>query len=482
MRGDRESPTLSSVGTSQGAGVFPTRLTGFIGREATLRLLRRTVSKHRLVSLVGPGGCGKTRLAIEWALQRAPQSDCPVFFIDFSGLSDPVLVPDAVLRALNLQEIPGQSPVDVLVAHLSKRGAVLILDNCEHVLGTCAPLAEVLAGRTKAKVLATSRERLEVEGEAMVLVGGLELPQSNGEEDWLERSEAGRLFIERARNARADFCFDEREAVAIAGICQRLDGIPLAIELAAARVALMSVGAISDGLSGSLRLLSGRQRLGPPRHKTLRASIEWSVGLLTSEEKSLLYRLSVFASGFTLEAAEAVSDGSRAGQSTVLDLLTYLVAKSLVQPVPDADRFRLHEMMRAYAASALDDEGLAARVRDRHLAYFLEFAGSQAGRLYSADPTAALVALERELGNLRAALDWSTASGSFDKGAHMMNSLHVARPRCCLCVGRAWAGVRRCSRLSSAPRNMRRCWSGLPWNAQQVDPPSGLRYALKAVS
>ena len=214
------------------------------------------------MSLVGPGGCGKTRLAIEVVSQTTGPQGC-VVFVDFSGLSGPGLVPGAVARALGLRELPGQDPLETLSAQLSKRELLLILDNCEHLVGACAALAVALARSCPGvRLLATSRERLGVPGEAVVAVGGLELPERDYayDEGWAERSEAGRLFIDRARMARADFVVDD--PAALSTICERLDGIPFALELAAAQVRLMSLGAIAEALSDRFHLLVGSQQAG----------------------------------------------------------------------------------------------------------------------------------------------------------------------------------------------------------------------------
>ena len=271
--------------------------------------------------MVGPGGCGKTRLAIEVGRSVTDHRPDGVFFVDLSGLSDPGLVPGAVLRALGLRAAPGRDPVGVLVTQLSERDVLLVLDNCEHLVDACASLADALVrGCPRIWVLATSRERLGVTGEVIVPVGGLELPDRDqrGREDWLENSEAGRLFIDRAMKARPGFVLDDSGVAAVAQICERLDGIPLALELAAARARLMSVHAIAEGLSDRFRLLVGSERAGPPRQRTLLASIEWSCALLKEDERALLRRLSVFASGFTLAAAEAVCAGGEIGAHDVL--------------------------------------------------------------------------------------------------------------------------------------------------------------------
>jgi predicted ATPase len=259
------------------------------------------------------------------------------------------------------------------------------------------------------RFLATSRQRPGVAGEAVVDVGGLELPGPGGYQHraWLERSEAGRLFVERARMARADFAAEGEDARVVAAICARLYGIPLAIEMAAARVRFMSVQAIADGLSDRFRLLTGSERSGPIRHRTLLASTEWSCGLLDEAERSLLYGLSVFASGFTLAAAEFVCAGEEVERSQVLGLLTSLVDKSLVQALPEEDRYRLHETMHAYSGAALAVEGTTVRVRDRHLGYFAELATLKEPKVRASEFDLARRDLGPELDNLRAALRWS---------------------------------------------------------------------------
>jgi len=352
---------------------LPAQLTSFIGRGSAIELVRRQLVEHRLVSVVGPGGCGKTRLAIEVGRDVTGQRPDGVFFVDLSGISDPGLVPGAVLGVLGLRAAPGRDPVGVMVTQLSERDVLLVLDNCEHLVEACASLAGALVlGCPRIWALATSRERLGVEGEVTVPVGGLELPDHHrrGCDDWLENSEAGRLFIDRAMTACPGFGLDRSGVAAVAQICERLDGIPLALELAAARARLMSVHAIAAGLSDRFHLLVGGGRAGPSRQKTLLASIEWSCALLREEERALLRRLSVFASGFGLAAAEAVCAGGEIEDRDVLGLLTSLVDKSLVQVDPGADRFRLHETMRSYAGAALDADGGTKSTRDRHLGYF----------------------------------------------------------------------------------------------------------------
>ncbi|HXW80065.1 MAG TPA: hypothetical protein VEJ84_11245, partial [Acidimicrobiales bacterium] len=312
-------------------------LTSFVGRASAVELVTRLLVDHRLVSVVGPGGCGKTRLAVEVSQRTRLVPAQSVFFVDLSGLADPGLVPGTVLRALRLR-VPGANPLDTLTSYLSKRQLLMLLDNCEHLLGACAELVTALARDCPGvRVLATSRERLGTPGEAVVDLDGLELPEpgAGGDESWLLRAEAGRLFIDRARLARAGFQLSGNDALVVAAICQRLDGIPLTLEMAAARVRLMSVGAIAEGLSDRLRLIStGSGRGGPPRQRSLLASIEWSCALLTESERVLLHRLSVFASGFTFRAAEGVCAGDEIERDDVFGLLASLVEKSLVQASP----------------------------------------------------------------------------------------------------------------------------------------------------
>jgi predicted ATPase len=274
--------------------------------------------------------------------------------------------------------------------------------------------------------LATSRERLGVPGEAVVVVGGLELPEAAdaSEEGAVERSEAGRLFIDRARLARADFVVDDADA--LAAICQRLDGTPLALELAAGRFRLRSLSAIAEGLFDLFHLLVGSERAAPARHKTLLASIEWSCGLLGDDERSLLHRLSVFASGFTLAAAKAVACGSELQEGEVLGLVTALVDKSLVQALPGTDRFRLHETMRAYAGAALEAYGLSGQARDRHLGYFTALANEMAPKTWTSEFPVTRAALPPDLDNLRAAIDWAVESKQVEAGAELARSRRAA--------------------------------------------------------
>jgi predicted ATPase/DNA-binding CsgD family transcriptional regulator len=401
---------------------LPRPPTSFVGRQSTVEVLRCRLEHERLVTLVGPGGCGKTRLAIEVGSRAAGSRPDGVFFVDLAGLSDPGLVPGTVLRALGIPEGRHRDPLETLAAQLSDRDLLLIIDNCEHLIEASAMLASaVSADCPDVRLLATSRERLGVPGEAVVALGGLELSgrAGNDDEGSAERSEAGRLFVDRARMARADFLVDN--PCALASICERLDGIPLALELAAARTRLMSLDAIAEGLSDRFRFLVGAERTGPPRHKTLSASIEWSCALLSDNERHLLHRLSVFASGFTLAAAEAVGGDDEVDPHEVLALLTSLVDKSLVQVVHGADRFRLHETMRAYAAMALTACG-ATSARDRHLDYVTKLVKSMDPKTLTSQVSVALACLWPELDNLRVALDWATESEQFDAGAELMSS------------------------------------------------------------
>jgi predicted ATPase/DNA-binding CsgD family transcriptional regulator len=424
-------------------GDLPTPVTSFVGRHTTVVTIAQRLANDRLVTLFGPGGCGKTRLALEIARQVVAHRDREAFFVDLSGLSDPRLVPSAVLAALGLREVAGDDPVVTIAGRLAELKPLLLLDNCEHMVTACGALVSALLANCRAAaLLATSREPLAVAGEALVAVGGLSLPErlQAGSEGWLERSEAGKLFIERARLARADFRVGDTGADAIARICERLDGIPLALELAAARTRLMSVSAIADGLSDQFRLLVGAERSEPRRHESMLASIEWSHGLLKEDERAFLRRLSVFASGFTLLAAEAVCCDDRIEREQALRLLTSLVDKSLVQVQPEADRFRLHETMRAYTGAALEGEGLAAVVRDRHLDYFTQFATRMLAMYWTNEVSAATRAMKPEIDNLRAALDWSIESRQFDAGARL-----------------TWASAQFFSNLGLWAESLRRC-------------------------
>ena len=407
-------------------GNLPSQLTSFIGREDTVALARDRLPEVRLVTLVGPGGCGKTRLGLEIARRMTDDRCDGVFFVDLSGLSDPGLVPGAMVRSLGLHQAAGRDPVEVLVAHLRQRDVLILLDNCEHLVEACASLSLALTfSCPKLWILATSRQPLGVTGELLISVEGLQLPgpAHGAGTAWLEGSEAGRLFVERARLARPELTLDEADAKVIAEICERLDGIPLALELAAARTRMMSFHAVAEGLSDRFRLLvsSGRARLS--RHQTLLASIEWSCTLLDERERSLLHRLSVFASGFTVGAVEAVCSGGNVARDDVLGLLTALVEKSLVQVEVGSDRFRLHETMHVYAASALESEGATTTLRDRHLAYFCDLAGKMEPVLWGTELLIAMTTLELDLNNLRAAANWGIDSKQFDMAADLIYAL-----------------------------------------------------------
>jgi predicted ATPase/DNA-binding CsgD family transcriptional regulator len=391
---------------------LPLEVTSFVGREREIAAIRRLLPATRLLTLTGAGGCGKTRLALRVAVELAGAYPDGLWLVELAPLTDPALVPRTVAAVVTVPETPGRPVTDGLIAWLRPRTTLLLLDNCEHLIAAVAMLVDTLLRRCPGlHVLATSREALGVAGETTLPVPSLALPPS-GEGLPFEQVlhyEAVRLFIDRALAARPDFTVTGGNAPAVTEICRRLDGIPLAIELAAARMRAFSAEQIAARLDDRFRLLTTGPRTAVPRQQTLRATVDWSYALLSEPERALLRRLSVFAGGWTLEAAEAVCGGSGIAPHTVLDLLAQLVDKSLVvaEEQHGAVRYRLLETIRQYAREKLVETGEDGRTRDRHLAYFLRLAEVVEPVVRGSSDAAALLRLEDEHDNLRSALEWS---------------------------------------------------------------------------
>jgi predicted ATPase/class 3 adenylate cyclase len=399
---------------------LPLQLTSFIGREQEIAETKRRLSSNRLLTLTGAGGSGKSRLSLQVAAEVMEQYPDGVYFVELAPLFDPGLVPEAVAAALSIYERQGVPQRQALIEHLQSRRLLLILDNCEHLLPACAQLAETLLRECeRLTILATSRERLGITGEALYPVPTLSLPDRKqidalGAElaPFLSRYEAIRLFVDRAMAVSPEFAVTAGNAPAVVEVCRRLDGIPLAIELAAARVRALPVEQIAPRLEDRFRLLTGGSRTALPRQQTLRALIDWSYDLLSEPERIVLRRLSVFAGGWTLEAAEAVCSGGSVEGWEVLDLLTSLLDKSLLlyeTRVGEA-RYRLLETIREYARAPLREAGEEVDVQGQHLAYFLAFAREAEVKLGGPEQAKWLDQIECEHDNLRAALQWCEVS------------------------------------------------------------------------
>ena len=390
---------------------LPAQLTNFIGREKEITKVINLFKAHRLVTLTGSGGLGKTRLSLQIASELLNHFPDGVWLVELAPLADPERVPSAILRALGLREKTSREALSLLEDFLEAKHLLLILDNCEHVIEACALLADTLLHVCpQLAILASSREALGVEGEASFRVPPLAFPMAGTPLENLAQYEAVRLFIERAETASPEFALSTQNAPGVTQICQRLDGIPLAIELAAARVKLLSVDEITRRLDDRFRLLTGGSRAALPRYQTLRASIDWSYELLSPAEKTLLQRLSVFARGWFLEAAEYVGCGEGIESCEVLDLLGQLVNKSLVTveaEVLPKTRFRMLETIRQYAQEKLVEAGGAQGARDRYLQYFLDLAERVEHKIRGPDQTVITNMLEADLENLRLALDLS---------------------------------------------------------------------------
>ena len=397
---------------------LPQELTSFVGRQKEIAdVKQRLVAPDggegvKLLTLTGVGGTGKTRLSLRVAADLLDTFPDGVWFIELAALVDPALVPQTVATTLGLRETAG-SINEALTDFLREKQTLLILDNCEHVVDACAQVAESLL-RTcpNVQLLASSREELGIAGEVSYRVTSLSTPDPHAPAtpEELTRYEAVHLFVERAAAALPGFALTRDNAPAIAQITHRLDGIPLALELAAARVKVLRAEQISARLDDRFRLLTTGTRTALPRHQTLRASIDWSYDLLSSSERTLLRRLSVFAGGWSLEAAEAVCAGDGIDRFEVLDCLTQLLNKSLiVAEQGDEPRYRLLETIRQYAKDKLFDSGdaEAARVRNQHLDYFLRLMEEAEPKLRGSAQLTWLNRLETEHDNLRTALDWS---------------------------------------------------------------------------
>ena len=392
---------------------LPLQMTSFVGREKEIAALIDLLKTHRLVTLTGSGGTGKTRLSLQVAEEVHKNYPNGAWLVELAPLVDPALVPSTVAATLGLPETPGKSIIDSLVDFLHQKYLLLILDNCEHLVEACSRLAAVILHQCpQVQILASSREALGVAGEVPYSVPSLSLPERNqitgpGE---LINFEAVRLFVERAALALPGFELTPDNALSLAQICRRLDGIPLAIELAAARVKMLRVSQIADRLDDRFRLLTGGSRTALPRQQTLRALIDWSWDLLTEPERDFLKQLAVFTNGWTLEAAEQVCAGEGIESDKILDLLAQLVNKSLVlveREQGTETRYSLLETIRQYAREKLLETGNGPVSRDKHLLYFLGLADQTEIELHRRDQKRWLAQLETEHDNLRTALEWA---------------------------------------------------------------------------
>ena len=384
---------------------LPLQLTSFIGRERELAEAKQKLEGARLLTLIGPGGTGKTRLSLQLAVDIVPNFRDGVWLVELAPLADASLILQSVASILGVREQRGMPLLDIVLNFLRAKNLLLILDNCEHLIESCAQLTDqFLRISPNIKIIASSREALGINGETIYRVPSLSLPdQAKVTREALEGFESIQLFVERARAANPNFDLTENNASSIAQICRRLDGIPLALELAAARVKVFSAEQIATRLDDRFRLLTGGSRTALPRQQTLRALIDWSHDMLSEEERALLRRLSVFADGWTFEAAEAMCPDIDA-----MELLTQLINKSLVivDDQVEEPRYRLLETVRQYARDKLLEAGEAEQMRDQHLAYFHDLAVKAEPRLYGSEALKWVNRLEAEHDNLRTAMEW----------------------------------------------------------------------------
>ena len=418
---DADFPALRTLDTQRTN--LPPQLTSFVGRQHELVELQALARAHRLVTLIGTGGTGKTRLMMQAAAELVGEYADGVWLVELAPISDADLVVRAVARGLGIRDDPGRPLVDTVLDFLRTKSVLLLLDNCEHLIGPAAELAEwVLATCPGVSIVATSREALGVGGERVFQTPSLSLPDTPGEAEqhsipedaWfadVRAADAVRLFVDRATAVSPSFALTPADAPAVVEICRRLDGIPLAIELAAARVPLLSVQEIALRLGDRFRLLTGGRRTAMPRQQTLQALIDWSWDLLTDNERRLLRRLSVFAGGCSIEAVEEVTrlpGDAQDGSDTPLDVLGRLVARSLV--VVDrsgSTRYRLLETIRQYARDRLVAAGETSGLRNAHLAFYLRMALDAEPALIRSDMVVWLARLDADSDNLRAAIDWA---------------------------------------------------------------------------
>ncbi len=408
---------------------IPVPLTSFVGRARELKKIAELLSSSRLLTLTGPGGVGKTRLAIRAAAESSKNFRDGASWVSLVGLSDANLVPQEIAESLGVREVSSEPLVQTLITHLRSSQLLLVLDNCEHLIQACARMAEqLLAACPGLSILTTSIEGLGLFNETIWQVPSLPLPgaQLALSLKELREIESVRLFCERAQHASAAFALEERNSSFVSQICQQLDGIPLAIELAAARTKVLSVDEIAARLDDRFSLLTAGSRTAIARHQTLRATIDWSHDLLTDLERILFRRLSVFAGGFTLGAAEHVCSQDMA-QGSILEVLGRLVDKSLVIVDPGAagrdTRYRLLETIRQYGLEKLIAAGEAPTLRQLHVQFYLGLAESSESHLFRPDAMAWIARLDTELENFRSAIEWSTSAGKADLALRMLAAL-----------------------------------------------------------
>ena len=391
--------------------ILPVDLSNFIGREAELAQLGPLLKGSRLLSLVGAGGAGKTRLAIEAARRHAGDFTDGVCLVDLAGLTDPRLVPQAVASALALREQARRPLVATLSDGLREKNLMLILDNCEHVLAECAALADaILRVSAHLTIVVTSRTRLGVAGEVVYRVPSMPSPPEDAVPDeQITHYDAVRLFLDRARSVRPEFRLTATNAGAVVQICRRLDGIPLALELAAARLNVLTVEQIITRLDDRFRLLTGGSQTALPRHRTLQALMDWSFDLLTPQEQVAWRRLAIFAGDFSLEAAEPIVSGAEIARDAVLDLVGRLADQSVVvvEEAEGGARYRMLETVRQHGMQQLRHSQEEAEVRARHLDWVLSLSEQAESEWRGPNQVFWLQRIDRDLDNIRAALDWA---------------------------------------------------------------------------
>ncbi|HXW77807.1 MAG TPA: hypothetical protein VEJ20_10380, partial [Candidatus Eremiobacteraceae bacterium] len=395
---------------------LPVQSTALIGRERDVESVKRLLASHRDVTISGAGGVGKTRLALQVGADLIDRYERGVWFADLAPISDGAFVPSVIAKALKVAQ-SGDSIEAAIVGALEQSESLIILDNCEHVLDSTARLvASILASCPRVKMLNTSRQPLGIEGEAVFRLPSLSVPPAEPHisADSLQQHGATALFIQRATTSDARFALTDESAPIIADICRRLDGIPLAIELAAARVRVLSLPSIAQRLDDRFKILTGGSRTALPRQKTLTALIDWSYGLLSAREQTIFARLGIFAGGFTLASTHAVCSDEGDDETAMLDLLTSLTDKSLIlaETSGERERYRMLESTRAYALDNLSARGERDRFARRHAGHF-RIVARDVYQTSRAEPSELWLARnEPEMDNLRAALIWSLTQGN----------------------------------------------------------------------